>query len=65
MADRLLSILRTPFEIDGVTGPLKVTASIGIAMGLRPSATELLRDADIALYQAKSQGKDCLTIFHC
>ena len=65
VADRLLSLLRDPFEVDGVTGPLKVTASIGIAMGLRPSAAELLRDADIALYRAKSQGKDCLTIFHC
>ena len=27
--------------------------------GGRPSATELLRDADIALYEAKAAGKDC------
>ncbi len=63
VAGRLLSVLRAPFEIEGVAGPLTVTASIGIAIGLRPSATELLRDADIALYQAKSQGRDCLSVF--
>jgi diguanylate cyclase (GGDEF)-like protein len=65
VADRLLSTLRAPFEIEGVAGPLTVTvtASIGIAIGLRPSATELLRDADIALYRAKSQGRDCLSVF--
>jgi EAL domain-containing protein (putative c-di-GMP-specific phosphodiesterase class I) len=40
-----------------------VTASIGIAIGTRPSATELLRDADIALYGAKASGKDRFVVF--
>ena len=40
-----------------------MTASIGIAAGARPSATELLRDADIALYGAKAAGKDCFVVF--
>ena len=62
VAERLLEILRSPFELeDGV--PLTLTASIGIAAGLRPSATELLRDADIALYQAKAAGKDRAVVF--
>ena len=44
-------------------GPLSLTASIGIAAGARSSATELLRDADIALYGAKAAGKDCFVVF--
>jgi diguanylate cyclase (GGDEF)-like protein len=64
VADRLLDSLREPFFLsEEVSAPLKVTASIGIAAGTRPSAAELLRDADIALYQAKSVGKNCSTIF--
>jgi diguanylate cyclase (GGDEF)-like protein len=61
VADRLLAALREPFALDG--GPLTLTASIGIAAGTRPSATELLRDADIALYQAKAAGKDRFVVF--
>jgi diguanylate cyclase (GGDEF)-like protein len=64
VAERLLSVLRAPFELEGLpNGPLTLTASIGIAVGIRPSATELLRDADIALYEAKSAGKDRFVVF--
>ncbi len=40
-----------------------VTASIGIACGRYASADELLRDADLALYQAKADGKDRHAVF--
>jgi diguanylate cyclase (GGDEF)-like protein len=64
VAERLLAVLRAPFELEGSSnGPLTLTASIGIAVGLRPSATELLRDADIALYEAKTAGKDRFVVF--
>ena len=64
VAERLLAVLREPFDLEGLpNGPLTVTASIGIAAGLRPSATELLRDADIALYEAKAAGKDRFVVF--
>ena len=49
----------TPFQVEGYEGlPITVTASIGIATGDRPSAQELLRDADIALYRAKAGGPE-------
>jgi diguanylate cyclase (GGDEF)-like protein len=65
VAERLLAVLRAPFDLEGLpNGPLTLTASIGIAAGLRASATELLRDADIALYEAKTTGKDRFVIFH-
>jgi diguanylate cyclase (GGDEF)-like protein len=64
VAERLLSVLRQPFELEDATcGPLSLTASIGIAAGARSSATELLRDADVALYGAKAAGKDCYVMF--
>ncbi len=37
--------------------------SIGIAVGSRPSADGLLRDADLALYGAKATGKDRYVFF--
>ena len=64
VAERLLAVLREPFFLEGSSGgPLTLTASIGIAAGLRSSATLLLRDADIALYQAKADGKDRFAVF--
>ncbi len=42
---------------------LTVTASIGIAAGDRGSAEELLRDADIAMYRAKWDGKNRYVVF--
>ena len=40
-----------------------VKASIGIATGDRTSADELLRDADIAMYRAKWDGKNRYVVF--
>jgi diguanylate cyclase (GGDEF)-like protein len=63
VAERILDVLATPFEITGSDVPLAVTASIGIAEGRRATPDELLRDADIALYQAKAAGKRRAVVF--
>ncbi len=64
VAERLLEVLREPFEIEEPSrSTLRVTASIGIAFGSQSSATDLLRDADIALYEAKTAGKDRFVTF--
>ena len=63
VAERLLELLRIPFELPTLPGPLTLTTSIGIATGVRESASELLRDADIALYQAKAAGKNRAVAF--
>src|ERR1700733_12951679 len=63
VADRILDVMATPFEIAGSEVPLSVTASIGIAEGRRATPDDLLRDADIALYQAKEAGKKCSVVF--
>ena len=64
IAERIRQVLRPAFYVEGFESfPLCVSASIGIAVGDRPSAQDLLRDADIALYRAKSAGRDQAIIF--
>jgi len=64
VAERVLAVLRQPFEIAGSPTSLTVGASIGVAVGDRPAAGDLLRDADVALYQAKDAGKNCYALFN-
>jgi diguanylate cyclase (GGDEF)-like protein len=65
VAERVLEVLREPFSPQGLGGiKLSVRASIGLAVGTRASADELLRDADVALYQAKQAGGDRYMLFH-
>jgi len=65
VAQRVLEVLAEPFVLEGLEGvSLSVRASIGVAVGARPGADELLRDADVALYQAKQAGKSRYVLFH-
>ena len=64
IAERLLEALDQPFKIAGSGhSRLKLTASIGIAAGDRESADELLRDADVAMYEAKWDGRHRYVLF--
>ncbi|HTD07554.1 MAG TPA: EAL domain-containing protein [Solirubrobacteraceae bacterium] len=63
VAERLLEALKHPFKLGADETRLTVTASIGIAVGERGSAEELLRDADIAMYRAKWDGKNRYAVF--
>jgi diguanylate cyclase (GGDEF)-like protein len=65
VAERLLDALRKPILLGEEQTPVTVTASIGIAVGERASAGELLRDADIAMYQAKMDGRNGYVMFEC
>jgi diguanylate cyclase (GGDEF)-like protein/PAS domain S-box-containing protein len=62
VADRIQRALAEPFRIDG--RELFVTASVGISLSEREiRASELLRNADIAMYDAKRQGKARSAVF--
>ena len=63
VAERLLDVMRQPFELGDAGTPLIINTSIGIAVGDRASPGDLLRDADVALYQAKANGKNRYQIF--
>lgn len=61
--ERIGHMLRTPVRVG--ESEVKTSASVGIvlATGQGPSSEELLRDADIALYEAKYSGKSCYRFF--
>jgi diguanylate cyclase (GGDEF)-like protein len=65
VAERLLEALEQPFTLGegDDTTTVTVTASVGIAVGDRLSAGDLLRDADIAMYRAKWDGKNRYVVF--
>ena len=61
--ERVGQMLRTPLNV--AETELKMSASVGIVLTAVPGASgqELLRDADIALYEAKYSGKSCYRFF--
>lgn len=61
VAERLrMSTANEPFEISSSEAPITVTVSIGIALGgeKNSSSSKLLVAADMALYQAKENGRN-------
>jgi diguanylate cyclase (GGDEF)-like protein len=62
VGQRLLDVLQLPVEIGGLS--VTVPASIGIAIAEQGDAhSNLMRDADIALYRAKQQGENRIAVF--
>jgi diguanylate cyclase (GGDEF)-like protein len=63
VAKRINEALHSPFNVE--SREVFITASIGIVTDLveYERAEDILRDADIAMYQAKAQGKDRYEIF--
>ena len=61
LARRSLEVLEKVIEIDG--REVFVTASIGVSAGLEEEPEELLRRADLAMYEAKGQGKGRYELF--
>lgn len=63
IADRLLNVLEDPYYLAGHN--VCCTASIGVVNCIDPNSTpdEVLRDADTAMYEAKSAGKGRYVLF--
>ncbi|WP_010584819.1 putative bifunctional diguanylate cyclase/phosphodiesterase [Schlesneria paludicola] len=63
VAERLLSVLETPYVLSGQR--VCCTASIGIVNDVKSYATsdQVLRDADTAMYEAKAAGKARYVLF--
>jgi diguanylate cyclase (GGDEF)-like protein/PAS domain S-box-containing protein len=63
-ADEIIRDIRAPISLDGIE--MYSTASVGVVHinSHYTSAADVLRDADIALYQAKADGKNCWRLFN-
>jgi diguanylate cyclase (GGDEF)-like protein/PAS domain S-box-containing protein len=64
VAERIIEAFRASFRIE--TQEIFVGTSIGIALGGRDQGTTaqgLLRNADIAMYRAKANGRACFEVF--
>ncbi|TFW17046.1 putative bifunctional diguanylate cyclase/phosphodiesterase [Duganella callida] len=64
IAEKFLESLQRPFDLDG--HEVHISASIGIAIypGDGETIDELLRHADIAMYQVKALGKNGHSFYH-
>jgi len=64
VAQRVLDELRQPFLVSGQE--CFVTASVGVALYPRDgtSVVDLLRNADVAMYSVKNQGKNAAAVFN-
>ncbi|MGK7888442.1 MAG: EAL domain-containing protein [Leptolyngbyaceae cyanobacterium] len=64
VANRIKTLLQEPFQLDGHE------VFIGVSIGIATSSlhyqepSQILRDADTAMYSAKAQGRSCYTIFN-
>jgi diguanylate cyclase (GGDEF)-like protein len=63
VAERLRSTIREAVDVEGIE--FFITASIGFSVNATEGtvAADLLRDADGAMYRAKSRGRDCVEAY--
>jgi diguanylate cyclase (GGDEF)-like protein len=63
LAARILHELSSPFEVAGHQVVIGTSIGIAVAPGDGTDPDQLLKNADIALYQAKSDGRNCYRYF--
>lgn len=62
LAERILSVLRQPIKV--AEQEICLTVSVGVAVAVDGStAVQLLSEADAAMYEAKTAGKDRVAVF--
>lgn len=63
VAERLQQALNRPFELDA--GTMHLSTSIGIALAAGSTATvdDVLKQADVAMYEAKAAGRNAVRVF--
>ncbi|MBE9159651.1 EAL domain-containing protein [Nodosilinea sp. LEGE 06152] len=63
IAEQILEMLRQPFQLS--SHQMFATVSLGLVMGAAhyQSASDLIRDADTAMYRAKAGGRDGYQVF--
>ena len=63
VAEKILSHLREPFDLDGHQHYTSVSIGVTSLNGQQDSVSELLKRADLAMYQAKTLGRNTVCFF--
>jgi len=63
LCERILEVVRDPFILYGSSAYIGVSIGVTIAPEAGLDRGDLLRKADIALYRAKGEGRDCYRVF--
>ncbi|HSI41106.1 MAG TPA: EAL domain-containing protein [Xanthobacteraceae bacterium] len=63
LSARIVEELSRPYTVLGHTIAISVSVGIAVADGNAADADSLLKQADLALYQAKAQGRGTVTVF--
>jgi diguanylate cyclase (GGDEF)-like protein/PAS domain S-box-containing protein len=63
VGQRILAVLREPYELDGDEHHSSISMGITVFSDMRETIDELLKRADLALYQAKNAGRDTLRYY--
>jgi diguanylate cyclase (GGDEF)-like protein len=61
--DRILDDLHRPYEVLGNQAYVGVSMGVAVSPTYGTDRTDLMRKADIALYRAKADGRDCYRFF--
>jgi diguanylate cyclase (GGDEF)-like protein/PAS domain S-box-containing protein len=63
LGERIVTFLSEPYDIEGQQGVIGASVGIALAPADGEDAEQLLRNADIALYQAKEDGRRAFRFF--
>ncbi len=63
LAERVLHLINQPFEIDGAQCSVGVSIGIALYPDHAANVSDLLRNADTALYRAKAEGRGVYCVF--
>jgi len=63
VVERILKALGEPLTLRGNRVPVRASVGVAASLSRREKAGELLRNADVAMYQAKSRGKGSYQVF--
>ncbi|HHK41931.1 MAG TPA: diguanylate cyclase, partial [Planctomycetaceae bacterium] len=63
VAQRLLQVLQQPYDIFGRSVRVRASAGLAVVDDRCPDAAELVRRADVAMYEAKEEGKGRVLLF--